>query len=75
MANIFIESHNYPQKHPIPLFFFKKATRQILQRIYSEEVLVPNLNEIKNLLKYWRSYLFIQMFSCRFAARFSLDLN
>ena len=47
MANIFIESHNYPQKHPIPLLFFKKATRQILQKIYSEEVLLPNLIEIK----------------------------
>ena len=47
MANIFIESRNYPQKHPIPLLFFKKSTRQILQRIYSEEVLVPNLIEIK----------------------------
>ena len=47
MANIFIESRNYPQKHPIPLLFFKKSTRQILQKIYSEEVLVPNLIEIK----------------------------
>ena len=47
MANIFIESHNYPQRHPIPLFFFKKATRQIFQKIYSEEVLVPNLIEVK----------------------------
>ena len=47
MANIFIESRNYPQKHPIPLLFFKKSARQILQRIYSEEVLVPNLIEIK----------------------------
>ena len=47
MANIFIESRNYPQKHPIPLLFFKKSARQILQKIYSEEVLVPNLIEIK----------------------------
>ena len=47
MANIFIESHNYPQKHPIPLLFFKMATRQILQKIYNEEVLLPNLIEIK----------------------------
>ena len=47
MANIFIESHNYPQRHPIPLFFFKKATRQIFQNIYSKEVLVPNLIEVK----------------------------
>ena len=47
MANIFIESRNYPQKHPILLLFFKKSARQILQKIYSEEVLVPNLIEIK----------------------------
>ena len=47
MSNIFFESGNYPQEHPIPLLFFKKSTRQILQRIYSEEVLVPNLIEIK----------------------------
>ena len=47
MSNIFIESRNYPQKHPIPLLFFKKITRQVLQRIYSEEVLVPSLIEIK----------------------------
>ena len=47
MANIFIESHNYPQRHPIALLFFKKATRQIFQKIYSEEVLVPNLIEVK----------------------------
>ena len=47
MSNIFFESRNYPQKHPIPLLFFKKSTRQILQKIYSEEVLVPNLIEIK----------------------------
>ena len=44
---MFFESRNYPQKHPIPLLFFKKSTRQILQKIYSEEVLVPNLIEIK----------------------------
>ena len=47
MANIFIESRSYPQKHPIPLLFFKKSARQILQKICSEEVLVPNLIEIK----------------------------
>ena len=43
---LFIESRNFPQKHPIPPLFFKKSTRQILQRVYSEEVLVPNLIEI-----------------------------
>ena len=47
MASIFIESHNYPQKNAIPLLFFRKGTRQILQRIYTEEVLAPNLIEIK----------------------------
>ena len=47
MTNIFIESRNYPQKHLIPLLFFKKSARQVLQKIYSEEVLVPNLIEIK----------------------------
>ena len=47
MANIYIESRNYPQKDPIPILFFKKSARQILQKIYSEEVLVPNLIEIK----------------------------
>ena len=47
MPNIFIESLNHPQKQPIRLLFFKKATRQIFQKIYSEEVLLPNLTEVK----------------------------
>ena len=47
MPNIFIESLNHPQKQPIPLLFFKKATRQIFQKIYSEEALLPNLTEVK----------------------------
>ena len=47
MPNIFIESLNHPQKQPTRLLFFKKATRQIFQKIYSEEVLLPNLIEVK----------------------------
>ena len=57
MPNLFIESRNYPRKQRLRLLFFKRATRQILQKMYSEELLVPNLIEIK-VIEILITYLF-----------------